>query len=66
MTNKLKLTAGINRGEFELTYGDGTTRSVDDLIYGAGVIWGNIDAPGLYVAANINKTKTTTQITLVA
>lgn len=55
VTDKLKLTAGINRGEFELTYGDGTTRSVDDLIYGAGVIWGNIDAPGLYVAANINK-----------
>lgn len=55
VTDKLKLTAGINRGEFELTYGDGTTRSVDDSIYGAGVIWGNIDAPGLYVAANINK-----------
>ena len=55
VTNMLTLTAGINRGEFDLHFGDGTTRSVEDIIYGAGIIWGNINAPGLYAAANINK-----------
>lgn len=55
LTNMLTLSAGVNRGEFDLTFGDGTTRSVEDLIYGAGITWGDIDAPGLYVAANINK-----------
>ncbi|WP_282131426.1 porin [Pseudoalteromonas aliena] len=55
VTNMLTLSAGVNRGEFDLTFGDGTTRSVEDLIYGAGITWGDIDAPGLYVAANINK-----------
>jgi predicted porin len=51
----LTLTAGLNRGEFDITYVDGTTQSVDDLIYGAGITWGNIDAKGLYGAANVNK-----------
>lgn len=55
VTNMLTLSAGINRGEFDLHFGDGTTRSVEDIIYGAGIIWGNINAPGLYAAANINK-----------
>ncbi|MGO2409512.1 MAG: porin [Pseudoalteromonas nigrifaciens] len=55
VTNMLTLTAGINRGEFDLHFGDGTTRSVEDIIYGAGIIWCNINAPGLYAAANINK-----------
>lgn len=55
VTDMLTLTAGINRGEFDLHFGDGTTRSVEDIIYGAGIIWGNINAPGLYAAANINK-----------
>ena len=55
VTNMLTLSAGVNRGEFDLTFGDGTTRSVEDLIYGAGITWGDIDALGLYVAANINK-----------
>ena len=54
-SSMLTLTAGINQGQFDLTFGDGLSRSVDDLIYGAGVIWGDIDAPGLYIAANINK-----------
>ncbi|WP_372761157.1 porin [Pseudoalteromonas sp.] len=57
VTDMLTLTAGINRGEFDLHFGDGSTRTVDDLIYGAGVIWGNIDAPGFYFAANVNKNK---------
>ena len=56
-TDMLTLTAGINRGEFDLTYGDGTTQNVEDLIYGAGIMWGRVDQKGLYVAANINKNK---------
>ena len=56
-TDMLKLTAGVNRGEFDLTYGDGTTQNVEDLIYGAGIMWGRVDQKGLYVAANINKNK---------
>ena len=56
-TDMLTLTAGVNRGEFDLTYGDGTTQNVEDLIYGAGIMWGHVDQKGLYVAANINKNK---------
>jgi outer membrane protein N len=53
----LTITAGVNRGEFDLTYGDGSTQNVEDLIYGAGIMWGSVDQKGLYVAANINKNK---------
>ena len=56
-TDMITLTAGINRGEFDLTYGDGTTQNVEDLIYGAGIMWGRVDQKGLYVSANINKNK---------
>jgi predicted porin len=56
-TDMLTLTAGVNRGEFDLTYGDGSTQNVEDLIYGAGIMWGSVDQKGLYVAANINKNK---------
>ncbi|UOB72155.1 MULTISPECIES: porin [Pseudoalteromonas] len=56
-TDMLTLTAGVNRGEFDLTYGDGTTQNVEDLIYGAGIMWGRVDQKGLYFAANINKNK---------
>ncbi|MDP2485652.1 porin [Pseudoalteromonas marina] len=56
-TDMITLTAGINRGEFDLTYGDGTTQNVEDLIYGAGIMWGRVVQKGLYVAANINKNK---------
>ena len=56
-TDMITLTAGVNRGEFDLTYGDGTTQNVEDLIYGAGIMWGRVDQKGLYVAANINKNK---------
>jgi len=56
-THMLTLTAGVNRGEFDLTYGDGSTQNVEDLIYGAGIMWGSVDQKGLYVAANINKNK---------
>lgn len=56
-TDMLTLTTGVNRGEFDLTYGDGTTQNVEDLIYGAGIMWGRVDQKGLYVAANINKNK---------
>ena len=56
-TDMLTLTAGVNRGEFDLTYGDGTTQNVEDLIYGTGIMWGRVDQKGLYVAANINKNK---------
>lgn len=57
LTDMITLTAGVNRGEFDLTYGDGTTQNVEDLIYGAGIMWGRVDQKGLYVAANINKNK---------
>ncbi|KPH94950.1 porin [Pseudoalteromonas porphyrae] len=57
MTNKIKLTAGVNRGEFNIAYGDGQNKSVVDLIYGAGITFGKISSRGLYVAANINKNK---------
>ncbi|MBW4965705.1 porin [Pseudoalteromonas sp. CR1] len=56
-TDMLTLTAGVNRGEFDLTYGDGSTQNVEDLIYGAGIMWGCVDQKGFYVAANINKNK---------
>ena len=56
-TDMLTLTAGVNRGEFDLTYGDGSTQNVEDLIYGAGIMWGSVDQKGFYVAANINKNK---------
>ncbi|TMN82901.1 MULTISPECIES: porin [unclassified Pseudoalteromonas] len=56
-TDMLTLTAGVNRGEFDLTYGDSSTQNVEDLIYGAGIMWGSVDQKGLYVAANINKNK---------
>ena len=56
-TDMITLTAGVNRGEFDLTYGDGTTQNVEDLIYGAGIMWGRVDQKGLYFAANINKNK---------
>ncbi|MGB1293295.1 MAG: porin [Pseudoalteromonas sp.] len=58
LTNKLSLTAGMNRGEFEIVYAkDGNTQTVEDLIYGVGVTYGNFANQGLYVAANINKNK---------
>lgn len=56
VTDMLTLTAGINGGEFEIDYHDGRASSTeDDLIYGAGVMWGQFKNKGLYVAANVNK-----------
>jgi len=58
VTDKLVLTAGVNRGEFDVVYAsDGRKQSVEDLIYGAGITYGKFADKGLYVAANINKNK---------
>ncbi|MGL5048940.1 MAG: porin [Shewanella sp.] len=57
-TDMLTLTAGVNRGEFNVTRSDkngGGTATAVDLIYGAGIMWGNFDAEGWHVAANVNK-----------
>lgn len=54
-TDKLSLMAGVNRGEFDVTYGNGEQTTAVDLIYGVGVTWGGFDDDGFYAAANINK-----------
>ncbi|WP_350431860.1 porin [Shewanella sp. H8] len=54
-TEKLVLTAGINRGEFDVTFGNGRASTAIDLIYGMGITWGNFDQNGFYAAANVNK-----------
>jgi len=58
-TDMLTLTAGYNRGEFDIT--DPTTPSNNtseaDEIYGIGASWGGFDDLGLFVAANINQQK---------
>ncbi|WP_172588340.1 porin [Shewanella xiamenensis] len=54
-TDKLTLTAGANRGEFDVSFGNGESTTAVDLIYGAGIMWGDFDANGWYAAANINK-----------
>ncbi|GIU48750.1 porin [Shewanella algidipiscicola] len=54
-TEKLTLTAGVNRGEFDVRFGNGEQTTAVDLIYGAGVTWGNFDDAGFYAAANVNK-----------
>ncbi|MCE9678269.1 porin [Shewanella sp. AS1] len=56
VTDKLTLTAGANRGEFEVTFRNtGSEITATDLIYGAGITWGDFDADGFYAAANFNK-----------
>lgn len=54
-TDKLVLTAGMNRGEFDVTFGSGRTSTAVDLIYGMGVTWGNFKDNGFYAAINVNK-----------
>jgi outer membrane pore protein F len=54
-TDKLVLTAGVNRGEFDVTFGNGGTSTAVDLIYGMGITWGNFEQNGFYAAANVNK-----------
>lgn len=54
-TDKLSLMAGMNRGEFDITYGNGEQQTAIDLIYGVGITWGNFDNNGFYAAANLNK-----------
>lgn len=54
-TEKLSFMAGVNRGEFDVTYGNGEQTTAVDLIYGVGVTWGGFDDDGFYAAANINK-----------
>lgn len=54
-TEMLSLMAGINRGEFDINYGNGDQKTAVDLIYGAGITWGNFDNNGFYAAANVNK-----------
>ncbi|NMH64422.1 porin [Shewanella salipaludis] len=54
-TDMLTLTAGVNRGEFDVSYGTGAQITAVDLIYGAGVTWGGFDNDGLYFSANFNK-----------
>lgn len=55
VTEMLSVSAGVNRGEFDIDYGNGDQKTAVDLIYGAGITWGNFDNNGLYVAANVNK-----------
>ncbi|MDN3377933.1 MULTISPECIES: porin [unclassified Pseudoalteromonas] len=58
LTDKLTLTTGFNRGEFNIVYGtDATMKTAVDLVYGAGITYGNFDAKGFYAAANLNKNK---------
>lgn len=54
-TDMLTLTAGVNRGEFDVSFGNGEQTTAVDLIYGAGITWGNFDNDGLYAAANFNR-----------
>ena len=54
-TDNLKLTAGVNRGQFDVLYAGGRNQSVTDLIYGAGITYGDFYKPGWYASANINK-----------
>ena len=54
-TDMLTLTAGVNRGEFDVSFGNGEQRTAIDVIYGAGITWGNFDNDGLYAAANFNR-----------
>ena len=56
-TDKLVLTAGLNRGEFDVTFGSGRTSTAVDLIYGMGITWGNFKHNGLYASVNVNKNK---------
>ena len=51
----LKVTAGVNRGQFDIVYADGRNQSVNDLIYGMGITYGDFYKPGWYASANINK-----------
>ncbi len=57
VTDKLTLTAGVNVGEFDITFRDGRTSSETDIIYGAGITWGGWDDEGFYAAANVNYNK---------
>ncbi|MBL4815379.1 porin [Shewanella sp.] len=54
-TDKLTLTAGVNRGEFEVAFNTGEMITATDLIYGVGATWGGFDSEGFYAAANFNK-----------
>lgn len=55
VSDKLILTAGLNRGEFDVTFGSGRTSTAIDSIYGMGITWGNFDDKGFYGALNVNK-----------
>ncbi len=54
VTDKLTLTAGVNVGEFDITFSNGQTSSETDIIYGAGITWGGWNDTGFYAAANYN------------
>ncbi|BAJ03584.1 porin [Shewanella violacea] len=54
-TDMLTLTAGINRGEFDVSFHTGDKITATDLIYGVGATWGGFDTEGFYAAANFNK-----------
>jgi predicted porin len=54
-SDKLSLAIGVNRGEFDVSFGNGEQTTAVDLIYGIGATWGNFDADGFYAAANLNK-----------
>lgn len=55
VTDKLTLTAGLNRGEFDVSFHTGEKITAIDYIYGVGATWGNFDSEGFYGAANFNK-----------
>lgn len=53
-TDKLALAVGVNRGEFDVTYGNGDQITAVDLIYGVGATWGDFDTDGFYASVNYN------------
>ncbi|RLV60331.1 porin [Parashewanella curva] len=56
---QVTLTAGYNRGKFDIDYGAiSNIKKPDDAdkIYGGGIVLGDWDAPGFYAAANYNQT----------
>ncbi|WP_133407503.1 porin [Parashewanella tropica] len=50
------VTAGYNRGKFDIAYNNGSKASDVDKIYGGGIVYGDWDTAGFYAAANYNQT----------
>ena len=52
LTKMFTVTAGYNRGEFDINNDNGSKMSEVDDIYGGGVVFGDWLKPGFYAAAN--------------